>query len=625
MSNYQPLKLIEDATVALGKLFARIRHDDLDTLTDDIQVISQQIQSACQLDQDASLSTLLVKTQTHAYSIYHSIDSAIICEHLSQQLNWSDEKRQSLISAALTMNIGMISLQNELLKQKGQISNTQKQAVNKHPELGVSLLKQAKITDSNWLDFVHQHHEHMNGSGYPQQLKGKQIIDGASLLCLADIFTAMISPRVHRHGLPSDQVTRDIFLKHGNQIDVKYAEAFIQKIGIYLPGSFVELDNGEVGIVVRHGIKAKQPTIFIVKNKQGEFYPEAQPNHKNQIIVHGLATSPDLISHTDPYKLWQTSPYQSAKKTPSNHEDDILDIVSPEIAKILCPQKLPLFPGQDILQNTKKIFQKTPLPKLSSTAIHINELLNQARPNIDQVLSLVQQDSLMSNSLIDFANSGKSNNGTNTVVMDIYDAMEIIDYHEFNYINLESLIKQILFPDEQKYELENFIEEARLSAKIMLNIASYIDGINHFDVHAAGLFYNLGMMVLAQQDPKYLNALDNARENRKYFPDFEQSYNQSSHTLIGYMLAKSIKLSEDVCLSIYHHHDVSCLNIPYINVRLLIAMLKYTQHLINTLVLCKNDFVEWEESEEEVFKELLLTEDTRKEIENNIAEIEADL
>ena len=625
MSNKNPLYLVEEATTILGKLFAHIRHNNLDTLAHDIQTITHHLQSACQTDQDASLSTLLVKKHTHAYSIYHSIDSAIICEHLSQQLNWSNEKRRSLVAAALTMNIGMISLQNELLKQKGQISNTQKQAVIKHPELGVSLLKQAQITDTNWLDFVHQHHEHMDGSGYPQKLKGPQIIDGASLLCLADIFTAMISPRVHRHGLPSDQVTRDIFLKHGNQINVKYAEAFIHKIGIYLPGSFVSLNNGEVGVVVRHGIKAKQPSLFIMQNKRGEFYQEAMPAQPSHHILQGIPTSPELITHVDPDKLWAASKNPEKQTRLSDDEADILDIVSPEIAKILRPQKLPLFPNPEHLHNTKKNFQKTPLPNLSRTATRINEILNQTQPNIDQILSLVQQDSLMSNALIDFANSGKSQNATDNVVMDIYDAMEIIDYPEFNDINLESLIKQIIFPDEQKYELETFIEEARLSAKIMVNISSYIDGTNHFDVHATGLFYNLGTMVLAQQDPKYLSSLDHAQKNRKYLPDFEQSYNQSSHTLIGYMLAKSIKLSEEVCLTIYHHHDVSCLDIPYTNVRLLIAMLKYTQHLINTQVLSKNDFVEWEDSREEVFNELLLSEDVRKEIENNIAEIDADL
>lgn len=100
-----------------------------------------------------------------------------------------------MLKAAMTMNLGMIEVQDKLNSFGNELTPALQAAIQAHPKKSVDLLRQLGIDDPLWLEMVLQHHESEDGSGYPQKLTGAEILRGAKIISMADRYTARISKR----------------------------------------------------------------------------------------------------------------------------------------------------------------------------------------------------------------------------------------------------------------------------------------------------------------------------------------------------------------------------------------------------------------------------------------------
>jgi len=268
-----PFELIEDVYFQLTVLCNQKSFKS--NFSSKISELCGKIQRACQVNEDASLGTILL-SKNFTYSIAHQIHCAIVSEILSKFLNHPSLKQQSLLSAALTMNIAMIELQNMLFNHKGRLSADLKRQVQSHPQTGVELLRAYGVTDEIWLTTILQHHECMDGSGYPQGLRGKDIDYNARILTLADVYCVKLFSRAYRLPLSPDVAARKIITGPNKQcFDQDLAEVFVKEIGIFHPGSYVRLINGEVAVVTHRGEKIHHPIVHSVLKADG--VPFAMP------------------------------------------------------------------------------------------------------------------------------------------------------------------------------------------------------------------------------------------------------------------------------------------------------------------------------------------------------------
>ena len=104
-------------------------------------------------------------------------------------------------------------------------------------------------------------------------MKGETIPLAIRIISLADTYSAMVTPRVYRAQILARDALRDIFLKRGGEMDAELAQAFIKELGVFPPGTFVKLQNGEVGIVSRRGDNAMQPIVQSVIGPRGAPLP----------------------------------------------------------------------------------------------------------------------------------------------------------------------------------------------------------------------------------------------------------------------------------------------------------------------------------------------------------------
>lgn len=208
------------------------------------------------------------------YAEAHALHVACLCHLVSRRLGWPDERRLSLVGAALTMNLSMINQQARMAGQTAQPSPAQRKIIQDHPLTSAVLLRQAGLQDEVWLTTVEQHHECPDGSGYPLQLKDPQ--EASQVLRLLDIFSAKHSSRAGRAKLPAQKVARDLYAQSGGSPVVG---ALIKECGIYPPGTYVKLASGEIGVVTQRGVNAKEPLVMAITNAHGE--PLARPVHRD--------------------------------------------------------------------------------------------------------------------------------------------------------------------------------------------------------------------------------------------------------------------------------------------------------------------------------------------------------
>lgn len=199
------------------------------------------------------------------YSVVHALHSAALCSLLTRRLGWAEEKRNSVLGAALTMNISMLDLQNNLAIRALKPSDAERKVIAEHPTASAKLLREAGLTDEDWLTTVEQHHEQRDGKGYPKGLTDST--EMSRLLHFVDTFTAKHSPRAGRTPQPAHRAARDLFTHSGGD---PLAALVIKEFGIYPPGCYVRLASGEVAIVVQRGATANAPIVAAITNKNGD-------------------------------------------------------------------------------------------------------------------------------------------------------------------------------------------------------------------------------------------------------------------------------------------------------------------------------------------------------------------
>ncbi|MDP2262256.1 MAG: HD domain-containing phosphohydrolase [Hydrogenophaga sp.] len=224
-----------------------------------------------QLWQHQPDNSLLVLFQylfdTHqSYSTTHALLCAGLCQLVGAAAGLEPEAQQRLRLAALTMNLGMTRVHDELARQATPVTNAQRLLIREHPLRSAAALRALGVTDGAWLRLVEQHHERSEGTGYPAGLR----VQGAEhrLLELADTYVACISPREGRGSLPTQELARQLYLGAGPTPD-RWGALFVKCMGFFPPGSYVRLVNGESGIVVRRGAKANGPRVMSLIGRQG--------------------------------------------------------------------------------------------------------------------------------------------------------------------------------------------------------------------------------------------------------------------------------------------------------------------------------------------------------------------
>jgi HD-GYP domain-containing protein (c-di-GMP phosphodiesterase class II) len=230
------------------------------------------MQTLLQRDTDVGLYLLfqLATNSPVGYSASHSLVCAVLCHLIAAELQLSTAERDSLIHAALTMNIAMTALQDALAGQEEKPSAEQQMVIKTHAVKGGMMLANLHVSDPLWLDVVSHHHDESNDHGELKSLSATARL--TRILRIVDRYAAMISPRKSRLGRSSTDSIRSIIGSGANKDEVGHA--LVRAVGLCPPGTYVRLENNELAVVIRRSSTANFPYVAIVITKAGEILPQ---------------------------------------------------------------------------------------------------------------------------------------------------------------------------------------------------------------------------------------------------------------------------------------------------------------------------------------------------------------
>jgi len=235
------------------------------------------------------------------YGYNHAIHAAVLCVLLARHLRWPQPRLMSLLKATLTMNLTIMELQGQMAAQDVPVKDAQKKEILAHPEQTVALLTALGVSDSDWLTAIAQHHEHVDGSGYPAGCTNPSEL--ALALCVCDVFTAKISPRALRDALTPQEAIRQLYREdQGGPMST----AVIKQFGIYPPGDFVKLASGELGIVVQRTSNAKAPIVAVITDTTGRPVTKTLRRDSGEagFAIVGNAVDKVLLKRLPPERLY---------------------------------------------------------------------------------------------------------------------------------------------------------------------------------------------------------------------------------------------------------------------------------------------------------------------------------
>ncbi|MGH8145334.1 MAG: HD-GYP domain-containing protein [Rhodanobacteraceae bacterium] len=230
--------------------------------------IAGEVRKACRANADVALASILM-CRDEPYAIRHPVNVAIASYITGNAMQLDAATLTSTAAAALTMNVGMLELQEQLQTLPGTLSREQRAEVERHCDRGAALLRDYGVTDALWLEIVRDHHERPDGSGYPTGKTADRLGVPTQLVSLADVYCARVSERQHRPAMRPNAALRWLFLNEGTTLDEQHAAMFIKTLGIYPPGTGVRLQNGSVGVVTHRGSSGQRPRISSITTQDG--------------------------------------------------------------------------------------------------------------------------------------------------------------------------------------------------------------------------------------------------------------------------------------------------------------------------------------------------------------------
>lgn len=254
------------------------------------------------MDTDVGLYLLfqLATTSLVGYSASHALVCAVLCDLIASDFALPVQQRDSLVRAAMTMNMSMTMLQNDMARQTDRPSPQQHAEIDAHQAQSVQILKDKGIDDALWLETVLHHHTPVDTPNVPLSM----LVPSRRLACIlqvVDRYAAMISPRESREGRSAAQSVQDILQGSASQSGA-VGQALVRVVGLSPPGTFVQLDDNRIAIVTRRSETINQPDVAVVMLPDGSPVrpPELHATDRRTPDIRAalLASAvPDRINH----------------------------------------------------------------------------------------------------------------------------------------------------------------------------------------------------------------------------------------------------------------------------------------------------------------------------------------
>jgi HD-GYP domain-containing protein (c-di-GMP phosphodiesterase class II) len=206
----------------------------------------------------------------------HGLQVSVYLTSFGRHLGFPKQQLSHLAQVGLLLDIGKMKLPRELLEKQGRLSDEEFEAAKAHVAHGLEILRETPDFHADVLAGIEQHHERMNGSGYPAGLMGDEISIYGRMAGIVDCFAALTNHRPYAAAVSSYEALRSISGWGGEFFQEALVQHFVSSVGVFPVGSLIELSSGEVAVVVEHSkVRRLKPRVLVLTgpDKQAAPYP----------------------------------------------------------------------------------------------------------------------------------------------------------------------------------------------------------------------------------------------------------------------------------------------------------------------------------------------------------------
>ncbi|SDN22544.1 HDIG domain-containing protein [Paenibacillus sp. yr247] len=245
--NITQLNSFNDSITGIKDIFQSAGNGD--SITNDVieSAFNPLIES---LEEEKDVVSLLLSLNSKDdYTFHHSVQVGMLSYYIAKWMNKSEKEALFIGKAGYLHDIGKSKIPTDILYKPGKLTNDEFNEIQKHTIYGYEIIKNS-LKDNTLALVALQHHERMDGTGYPLRKKGTEIHSYSLIVAVADVYSAMISNRVYQEKRDLLFVLKELHNMSFGQLDPKITQVFIRNMIPNFIGKKVALSDGRVGTIV---------------------------------------------------------------------------------------------------------------------------------------------------------------------------------------------------------------------------------------------------------------------------------------------------------------------------------------------------------------------------------------
>jgi putative nucleotidyltransferase with HDIG domain len=216
-------------------------------------------------DMVSAMGSLLGTQDIDDKGVLHAMNVAVLAMLLGRQFDFSQEQIKILGMAGLLHDIGEQLLPPDLLKKRNmRMDNHERTMIQQHVELGLTILEQFPELPHTVAQVIRQHHERIDGSGYPDGLRGDRLYLSSKIIMVVEEYESLINASDVRNNKSPAEALSHLYLNSKTIYPEEIVVALIQVLSVYPPGTVVELSDTSVGLVVSINLQARMRPLIIL-------------------------------------------------------------------------------------------------------------------------------------------------------------------------------------------------------------------------------------------------------------------------------------------------------------------------------------------------------------------------
>ncbi len=240
----------------------------------------------------ALLSLCRIKA-ADTYTFQHSVSICALLVSFSHALGMDEATVHEAGLGGLLHDLGKMKIPPEVLNKPGRLTEEEFTLMKTHATLSRDLLSAVPGISAMVIQIASEHHEKMDGSGYPRGIFGAEISQSGRMAAIVDVYDALTSNRVYHKGMEPSEVLKKLLEWSGSHLDGELVQQFIRTLGIYPVGSLVRLSGGRLAVVIEQGEDLLRPIVRVVYDTGREI--RLQPRD-----LHLAHATEQIVDYEDP-------------------------------------------------------------------------------------------------------------------------------------------------------------------------------------------------------------------------------------------------------------------------------------------------------------------------------------